>query len=282
MPTMRLHSRAQRRVAVALAAALSVAAPAARAEAQSDCATGSLAQYTSEGFTCRIGGWTLSDLIANSGSKTQGGAEALAPDLASVLLTPFVGTDATGRPTFGFDVAGFTTAAGSHGTTSEIERSHGIAGFGFILTGLPGGSILGVQTSGSFDGFNNTPGSFRAGSTYGGSAMGMNAGNIVSCIFPSANSNTPGGAPPTVGGDCKTPLTGTVFVDVSIGSTASRFDGSSAPVDGFSSATLTRLAVTQAPTATVPEPATVALLGGGLLALAAPAVARRRAVAGGR
>ena len=63
---------------------------------------------------------------------------------------------------------------------------------------------------------------------------------------------------------------------MSASSSASGFLPDPSAVDGFSSGALTRLAFTQGATAVVPEPATVALLGAGVLGLAALGRTRRR------
>ena len=270
MPASKTFRRA------ALAALL--LAPAARAEAQRPCAAGSLERYLGEGFRCRIGGWALSDFSSTFSATARGGAQALGADAASVTVSPFVSTDAQGRRTFGFDVGGLASAAGSHGTTSGIEHAFGFSSFGFWLSSVTaGGQIGAVRVAGAFDGANATPGMLRVGSTYGGSALAFtDGGGIVDCAIGLANSTAPGGPPPSVGGDCRSPLSGLIIVSLSTGSTADRFTGADA-VDGFSAGSLTRVAFTEGPTSTVPEPASVALVGAGLAGLGAFARTRSRA-----
>jgi hypothetical protein len=269
LPIISLTSRTLRRATLALAL-VAPAVPAARAGAQDACAAGTLAQYLVSGYTCRIGGWTLSEFSALASVDARGDAQGSAADAASVQLTPFLATDAAGRTTFGFDLAGLTTAASAHGTTSGSESVFAFASLGFWLTTeVPGLQVVGVEAAGAFAGGNATPGALRVGSTYGGGALAMTpGGGIASCDAGLARSAAPGGPPARIGGDCDRPLSGLIIVNMTTSSTARRFVSGTDAVDGGSAGSLTRVAFTQGAAAVVPEPATVTLVGGGLAALA--------------
>jgi hypothetical protein len=257
--------RAARRAALALL----LTVPAARAEAQGDCATGTLASYLTQGFSCRIGGWTFLNFESIGDGSALNGAEMLPVDPATAVLTPFVGTDASGRTTFGFDVADFATAAGSHGTTHGFESSNVFANLNFLLVGTaPQLRVVEARVTGATDGFNLTPDRLRT--------VGMLYGNVQEASGPGfclGEFPDTGPLPGTVaiGGPCSGALGGELVVNLAISSTASREGVSTVPVDGFSLVSISRVQFTQA---VVPEPATVTLVAGGVLALAG--VARRR------
>jgi hypothetical protein len=272
-----LPASAARRALRRAAFLLLVAAPAAPAGAQDACASGSLAQYLTAGFACRIGAWTLHEFSANSSTRAAGGAKAVAAEMDAVRITPFVGVDGADRATFGFDLGGMHTAAGSHGTTSGIERANAFASLGFwLVADAPGRTVAGVQAFGTFEGSNLTPGVLRVGSTYGGSAFSLDGG-FVDCAVGFANSTAPGGPPASVGGDCARPLSGRIFVNMGASSTADRIGALEGTLDGFSGVALTRVAFTEGAPAVVPEPATVALVAGGLVGLAGVGARKRRA-----
>jgi hypothetical protein len=262
------HARHARRLAPALALAL---LPAARADAQGDCATGTLASYLTAGHSCRIGGWTFREFDSLRDHVALNGAEVLPVDPDAAVLTPFVGADASGRTTFGFDVAGFVTAAGSHGTTHGFESSDVFATLNFwLVSAAPRLRVVETRVSGVTDGFNLTPDRLRTVGMLGGNVQEASGPGWCLGEFPDT-----GPLPGTVaiGGPCSGALAGELVVNLAISSTASRQGVGSVPVDGFSLVSIARIEFTQA---VVPEPATVALLGGGLLALAGVARARRR------
>ena len=270
-------SRTLARSAPALA--LLLALPSGRAAAQASCGAATLAEYLAEGFTCRIGGWTLADFRSFSSPSARGGAEVSVADAADVRLTPFTSTDAAGRRTFGFDFAGLTATAAADGTTSGRELAFGDVPFGFVLSAhTPGLAVTSVLTSGAFLVENATPDMLRAGGVVGGGVTAFDAGTVTSCGVGTGTSAA--GPTATVGGDCRAPLRGTIVVSVSAGASVDRFTGAPAPVSGFAQGSLTRLEFAEDATAVVPEPATVALLAGGLLAVAGLAVRRRSTSAG--
>jgi hypothetical protein len=251
--------RAARRAALALL----LTVPAARAEAQGDCATGTLASYLTQGFSCRIGGWTFLNFESRGDHVVINGAEVLPVDPGATILTPFVGTDASGRTTFGFDLAGFVTAAGAHGTTQGFESSDVFATLDFLLVGAtPQLRVVDTRVAGETDGFNETPAILRTESFLGGNVQEASGPGFCLGEFPTTGP-LPGAV--AIGGPCSGPLGGELVVNLAISSTASREGVSAVPVDGFSLVSISRVQFTQA---VVPEPATVTLVAGGVLALA--------------
>src|SRR5689334_13203476 len=85
--------RRARRAALTL---LSLAIPAARAEAQPACVPGTAAEYAAAGFSCRIGSWVLTDFGFDTQLDEMGGATGAGAAASAVVLTPFLHHDAAG------------------------------------------------------------------------------------------------------------------------------------------------------------------------------------------
>jgi hypothetical protein len=269
MPTLLPTRRAARRAALALLLAAPLA-PLSRAGAQAACAAGTPADYMASGFSCTLGGWTLYRFDSWHHGEAHHGAEFLDVDPAAVTLTPFVGTDAQGRATLGFDIGNFTTAAGSHGTRNEYEYADVSASLNFWMAAAdPRARIVATHLTGAFDGFNDTPDLLQTMGALGGFVNFASPSGECLGYWPQFT-----GVPIrslTVGGNCTAQLDGEVVVDLAAWSSVQRGPVTTDPVDGFVSTSLSRIELAQS---TVPEPTSLALLAGGALALAA---VRRRA-----
>lgn len=279
-PSPRGRATARRPLAALGVLAALALTPAARAGAQEACAAGSLAQYLADGFRCRLGRWTVSNLSYHTGVNARGGAETQPRvEAADVQVNPFLGTDAAGRATFGFDFAGLTSGVGAHGTDTGLERAHYIAQVGFFLdAGAPGLQLAGAEITGGFEGGVPPVGRLRAGSTLSASVFQL-TGRFRDCSLNLVTRSTEPGPPVrTIGEDCREPLVRRVGVNLTVGSTLNGFGPGEGPVDGFSAAALTRAGFVETQ-AVVPEPATVTLLAGGVLALAGIGWRRTRAAA---
>lgn len=270
MPRVRFLAR--RALRAALAPLVLAVAPLARAEAQPACVAGTLASYTAAGFSCTLGGYRVHKLGFDGSAHVQDGAEALAVDPALTMLRPFTSVDAAGRTTFGFDLVDFTVAAGSHGTTGLVERSEAYGGLGFWLAPLaPQTRLVAAHLEGAFDGFNRTS-DLLVTETVVGANVDQVAGSGY-CPTWWVQPGIVGSSTFRVGGTCTAPLDGEIVVAVAASAQAARlFDGTE-PIDGFTLGAATRVEFTQA---TVPEPGTVALLGGGLVAMLGAGRARAR------
>jgi hypothetical protein len=262
--------------------ALLLGAPAARLDAQAACAAGTVADYTASGFSCRIGSWVLSAFDFGTDRTAVGGAAATVAAAQGVSLTPFLVLDAVGRTTFGFDFAGFAASVDGNGSTEGSVFGDAFVGLGLTLTsldpgvGLGGARVLGTQ---------RVAGVPRPGDVTG--TVESLLGAVVAAIEPSPTSEfclfvwervqTPADGVLDREGTCtEAPAPRWVGVSVSAAAQVAGHEPG-APLAAGVHTSATRVQFVEAPVAAVPEPATVALLGGGLLALAGVAARRRAA-----
>jgi hypothetical protein len=274
-----MHCRSLRRAGapLALAVALStVAAP--RAGAQPACAAGALDAYTASGFTCTIGNWLLHDfLFDDAGGPSATDAVATLPDPLTAMLLPFTGVDARGRATFGFDFTGMAASARvTNGTTGNEDASASFV-FTFGATSLDPLDERVAHTTLEFQ-LNNVvnvnPGRFD-----------RFAGLFAAVGDPDLGLFCLGALAQNVGQDskaidrdrrCDPPRASEIVAIFFLEADLARDGGPRPlPIDGSVTAQLDRIEFAVGP-AVVPEPATVALVGGGLLALAGVAAGRRR------
>src|SRR5690606_38629270 len=139
----------------------------------------------------------------------QDGAEAMAVDPLAATMSPFVGTDATGRLTFGFDFADFMTAAGSHGTQTGFEFADAFTGLYFEVTGLSTGSLIaGARIEGELDGFNETPYALDVMSYFGADIHSRYGSS--ECLVDGVQDAVEAPTPVALGRACDGPLPGSI------------------------------------------------------------------------
>ena len=271
----RASARAAGLVAHLATLAVLAAASAAPADAQTSCTAGTVASYATAGHSCRLGDWLFHNFVLDVDIDAQDGAEALVVDPLAATMSPFVGTDAAGRVTFGFDFTDFMTAAGSHGTQSGFEFADAFTGLYFDVTALSPTSLLaGSRIGGVFDGFNQTPYELQVMSYFGASIQSRSGQG--ECLVDAVQDAVASPTAVALGRDCDAPLPGAVTAILYQGSDVSRQLFGTRPVDGFSGISLTRFELTQAAPTVTPEPGTIVLVAGGLFALAGVGRVRAR------
>ena len=197
----------------------------------------------------------------------------------SVVFALFAGTVAIGRtasaqPVAYFDRVTFQSALGSFQTNDLNALSNGSTAISFL--GLGTGNLSGASVTGGQ--INNTGSPFTFSISFSGLLNGFgadftNANGIRSATFTFFNNATQVGMQGLYGG--------TGFLGSTLAASFNRVQISEVPVSGSSPSLFTSLDnVTVgviAPSTTVPEPSTVALLAAGLMLVGV--VARRRSPA---
>jgi hypothetical protein len=210
-----------------------------------------------------------------------GGATGAVANPLTVTLTPFLGHDAVGRTTFGFEFGGFAASVDAVESTSAELFGDAFVGLGLSLAsldagvGLGGARVLGTQS---------VAGVPRPGDVTG--TVESRLGAVVAAVDPSPTSEfclfvwervrTPGDGVLDRASTCNEAPPRWVGVSVSAAAQVVGHEPAT-PLSANVHTSATRLEFTAVDVAAVPEPATVTLLGGGLLALAAAAHRRRAA-----
>lgn len=260
-------SRLLRAIARIATPGLLLAGVAAPAAAQ-DCLPGALSTYL--GTSCDLGGWRFSDFFLSADATADGPTTAAAPaaDGSDVVLTPFSFHTPGGTHQFGFTIGGLAVHASVIGGPGTEGTAVARAIFGFLAASIDGTDAL---THAGFDigvsGATNTPGRTDLYQAIIGSVFDPVAG--TACAERFLENFGPGDKPRSVLRACDAPNPTEVGTVLFLEADGHRFD--SRRTENGTSTAVASLVLFQA----VPEPATVALVGGGLLGLAA--VARRRA-----
>jgi hypothetical protein len=263
---MPISSRLLRAAARLLVPGLLLAAAPRAAQAQ-DCAYGSLAFYMAN--PCRLAGYDFFDFFLISSAAGTGPTEAFAPDMsgADLFLDPFSYVDPVdGALIFGFDLDGFLTYATADGGNLGEGTASAFAVLGFQAAHSGSGTFAGAGADMLVGGDTDTPGRTEL---YQSALAGVFApATMTDCLDRFLDNVGPGLKAAVPRRRCATPNPNAIIGVYTIEADVSR-SGSPRAADGSSFATITTVAFRA-----VPEPATVALVGGGLLALAG--VARRR------
>jgi hypothetical protein len=277
MPTCpRRLLRAAARPAAALTLTAALGAPVG---AQPACAAGALAGYLSPGFQCQLAGWRFFDFTFDADAAAVPGTSAAAPDPLGTtsVLTPFAGLDALGRQTFGFDFSGFATVATAEPGATTGPGAGAIAGAGLAFQAEsidPSDVISHTRLDYLLEGTKTTPDPTTLVSLVQGLAGPTLTGTGAQCMAVVDVLTGPGGGPRSAEHACLSPVQNSLRPILNVGSNAFQ---SLDPLDagGTTRARIDRITfVVPGVTQVVPEPATLALTGGGLLALAG--LARRR------
>lgn len=258
---------------LSLAAALVAAAmlaPLDRAAAQPACAAQTLAAFLAPSFACTIGPWRLAgfDYVGVSLSD-----EELVADPAHIGVDPFAATDAAGRATFGLAFDGFEASVHRAGAPDGISGSVATNHLSFIVEALrPTARLVGA----TFDG-----GAGIAGDDVAARFLSANAGAVVSGL--TGNAECGGGSADHAGAvgativhvetPCVPGSVDAVRVGLSTFGIFLRDEPGEIAFSGHAGGRVDRItfvvAPTPAPTVATPEPATLGLVAGGLVALGA-------------
>ena len=271
--------RAAIRLATLAALTAGVGAPAA---AQPACAAGALSGYLAAGFQCQLAGWRFFGFGLQASSADSPGATATAPDAlgTTTFLTPFSATDALGRQTFGFGLVGFATdasvAAGPWQGPSTGISAGGATLFFQAESIDPSGVVSHTLLDYLVEGATPTPDLTVLASVVQGVAGPTPTGSGSVCLGFVDLLPGSGGGPRSVEQPCASPTQNSVLPILTIGSNVHQALDALGQA-GTTRARIDRIAfVAAGGVQVVPEPATLALVGGGLLALGAAAAARRR------
>ena len=271
-----------RRAAAPLAlAATMTTVGAARAEAQARCVTDFLSSYlesVNPGFACRLGHFVFSNFALTTTILSSTNVTVNASDPADVVIQPvnagfpgrgFIFADlVAGAPGIANQVDALTDALNVDGRV-QTTFSFDFVGDGTRLLRNAGfGAILMVQK-------NAFPGQFDASSSIVGDVRDPGS----ACLDAVTRTRTHDGVSipePLHRCDPDRLLSGTASytIESSILRTGTR---AGRTIDGVAGTALGYVRFGAVRVAAVPEPATVALLGGGLLALGGVAARRRRA-----
>jgi hypothetical protein len=257
-----------------LVAALTAALP-ARAEAQMACPVAPVGTYYATGFACQLAGWRIYDLnFLNAGGPTPGGT---APSELGTILTPFTGTDARGRQTFGFEFTDFASGAAivNGQTGDEFEGGSGLLTFSLSSLDPARRRLAGAGVTFALSASSATPGLLTLISDAEAEVFDTDLGGPL-CLFVRQELRGPGSVSGSPEDDCALPLPTNLFAGANLSSFALRAAGGTAPITGATSAGIARLSFTIAPPQAIPEPSMVGLLAGGLLGLGALRARRRR------
>jgi hypothetical protein len=248
----------------------------APADAQPACVAGPIAGYLTPGFQCQLAGWRFFDFQFNTFAFAAPGTRAAAPDAlgTTTFLTPFTAIDALGRSTFGFDFAGFAIDAATDAGPVADPLS-GVASSSATLVFQaesidPTGTISHAFVDFLLEGSTATPALTNVSSVVEAIAGATPTGTGGPCLGLLQQQIGPGGGPQSYEQLCAFGPQNSIWPILIIGDNVFQ----SAVPEGASGAAAARFdrigfVHRATPQAVVPEPSTVALLTGGLLALGA-------------
>lgn len=265
------------RYTLGISLAAAVAATPSAAAAQSACAGATLTTYLTPGFSCRLAGWVFDGFDYAFGAFPDSLVDAHAPSEAEVTLNPYAALDAAGRMRFGFTFDGFSTSVTANGAGRGDESALAIAGLSFVARPLSPRSTLvaaGLDLSAAIDAPALTA-SFMTASTFG--TIGEFT-FVPTCLAASAEMFGQAGRSDVADeGICPPDALQPTFVFLSTLSGLERNVPGADALNGTAGSAVN--GVSFVAVQAVPEPASVALVAGGLALLGVVVRRRSRAAA---